>query len=582
MAVELIPLNPDQHVVTFIPKLSAELPFFNLTSYKRGLPSPIKFDGLDEYGHPIHWEVFPNFSKEIGAPGVEAHRVWYLLIKPAIDEARELNGKVPQVIPLGRVRECIRKVGWSAGGRQERDLVQALRQIGFAGCIADLWVPTKEQDDQGRTKYIQLKGSFSRMSIYAIGEHHLTEEELQSASFNYDLEDIIYIKLDPLEAKLQEAQDQRIYDNEYLFSVNPAARRWYELLAPKIFGVVKNKGAYCEIRYSWYVKHHHTLKRFYERREVVKQMQGVVKDHLTADYITKVEYRKVKEADQELDFIIRYYPGEGAKESIARIQGHIYHKKKQLKETSANLTETYTETKQGSVEQPILETLAATLTEEEKQLIRTLNTEFEIAITTAHQLVKDNPEAVKAQLAYWPSRSVNFHTGKAGWMITAIKQNYAPASNWQEQKQQQEAKNERQAQVAKRESQKAAYEQYRSDTLDNYISEHAGEYEAILEAQMARFRKTSPNPLLQGMARNEISQRIELLTYETYCAQQQPSVEPITITTQEAPQSAQDERTSEQGSVTQAQAQTTIQEPPAQATEPAQTPHHNTQPSHLL
>jgi hypothetical protein len=53
---------------------------------------------------------------------------------------------------------------------------------------------------------------------------------------------------------MQKHQGQRPIDNEYLFSVSPSARRWYELLAPKIFGVVENKRnsqeGFCEIRYS--------------------------------------------------------------------------------------------------------------------------------------------------------------------------------------------------------------------------------------------------------------------------------------------------------------------------------------------
>lgn len=71
------------------------------------------------------------------------------------------------------------------------------------------------------------------MSVYAIGEHHLIEEELARKTFDFDLEDVLYIRLDPLEAKLRQLQDRRILDNQYLFSVNPAGRRWYELMAAK-------------------------------------------------------------------------------------------------------------------------------------------------------------------------------------------------------------------------------------------------------------------------------------------------------------------------------------------------------------
>src|SRR4030095_3341918 len=98
----------------------------------------------------------------------------------------------------------------------------------------------------------------------------------------------------------------------------------YDRMAAKIFGVIKNNGQFCEIRYSWYIKHHHTLKRQYERFRVVEQMKRVVKNHMESGYLSKVEYRAVKEPGQEIDYIIRYYPGEGATESTGRIQTYIH------------------------------------------------------------------------------------------------------------------------------------------------------------------------------------------------------------------------------------------------------------------
>ena len=266
-------------------------------------------------------------SDEIGAPAVEAHEVWYLLVKPSIDSKRRTDGSIPEIIPLGGLRECLRKVGWSAGGFQARELIKALTQISFAGCVADLWVPTGEEDVEGKQKFLQIKGRFSRMSVYAIGEHHLTEKELAQSKFEFELEDVLYIRLDPLEAKLQQLQDRRILDNQYMFSLSPAARRWYELMAAKIFGVVSNNGQFCEIRYSWYVQHHHTLKRQYQRFRVVEQMKRIVRDHVESGYIARVEYRAVKAPDQEIDYIIRYYPGPAATTSMDRIQSHLRKRK---------------------------------------------------------------------------------------------------------------------------------------------------------------------------------------------------------------------------------------------------------------
>src|SRR6185295_12488705 len=91
MAFELIPLNSEQHTLTYVPKLTTELPFFNLTARHKDIPKVIKYHGRDSAGRPINWEVYQDTSKEIGAPAVEAHEVWYLLVKPSIDSQRLAN-----------------------------------------------------------------------------------------------------------------------------------------------------------------------------------------------------------------------------------------------------------------------------------------------------------------------------------------------------------------------------------------------------------------------------------------------------------------------------------------------------------
>ncbi len=436
MAFELIPLRAEQHTITFVPKLTTELPFFNLTSRRKDIPKVIKYQGRDAAGRPIKWEVYQDTSKEIGAPAVEAHEVWYLLVKPSIDSQRLPDGTMPEIIALGGVRECLRKVGWTAGGYQAHELIKALTQISFAGCVADLWLPTGEHDQEGKERFLQIKGRFSRMSVYAIGEHHLTEAELAQKSFDFDLEDILYIRLDPLEAKLQQLQDRRILDNQYLFSVNPAARRWYELVAAKIFGVVKNKGEFCEIRYSWYVKHHHTLKRAYAHKRVRFQMDRVIRDHLASGYISKVEYRPIKETDQEIDYLIRYYPGPGARESNTRIQTFIREKRTWRKLQSANHTP---KQQMNTVSAPQEFLALSVTTAKDHDLISQLIFKFSISPIKACGLVLASKEAVNIQLEAWPFRNLQ-PRNPAGWMIQAIENNYqAPISYFENKTKQQKS-----------------------------------------------------------------------------------------------------------------------------------------------
>ena len=433
MAFELLPLKPEQHTISFVPRLSLELPFFNLSHRKKDTPKVIKYEGRDEAGRPIRWEVYQDTSKEIGAPAVEAHEVWYLLVKPSIDASRKRDGSIREIIPLGGVRECLRKVGWTAGGHQARELIKALTQISFAGCVADLWVPTEEQDLQGKTRFLQVKGRFSRLSVYAIGEYHLTEEELAQSRFEFDLADVIYIRLDPLEAKLQQLQDRRVLDNQYLFSVSPVARRWYELMAAKIFGVVSNNGQFCEIRYSWYIRHHHTLKRYYERYRVVQQMKRVIGDHVESGYISKVEFRAVKQPDEETDFIIRYYPGSGAKDSNVRIQNFI-RERRQRKRQNHPISSRSAPAVIGTTHPPMALSI---VTAAHQRLASELILHFRVGPLKATALVLKQTSTVALQLEAWPFRNVA-PRNIAGWIIQAIENNYELPESYLDYKKQQQ------------------------------------------------------------------------------------------------------------------------------------------------
>jgi hypothetical protein len=467
MSVELIPLKPEQHKVTFVPKTTTDLPFFNLTYRRKDIPKSVKYEGIDQAGHPIRWQVFHNTNDEVGHAGVEAHEVWYMLIKPAIDASRKENGSIPQIIPLGGMRHCLRMVGWSVGGHQARELIKCLTQIAFAGCVADLWFPTGEIDEEGKEKFLQIKARFSRLSVYAIGEQHLTEEELKNQKFEFDLEDQVYIRLDPIEVQMQQlqAQQHRLIDNEYMFSVKPIARRWYELLAGKIFGTLKHKAPFFEIRYSWYIKHHHTLKRFNNLKRVTAQMNRVVYDHLQSGFLKKVEYRKVKEPDQELDFSIRYYVGVSAKESIDRVQGHIANRKRlkhdeyvSVKESDFAKIDPVSDVSNPAATNPHLEvkvvkevpnfdaqanlesrgrtatamtTLVTHLIGDQRVLLNQMTTDFMISQSKAYLLLRKFPtKDVDLQIRAFEWRGDDIKN-KAGFLINAIERNYALPHSFQ-------------------------------------------------------------------------------------------------------------------------------------------------------
>lgn len=452
MATELLPLKPNQHTVTFVPGVTTDLPFFNLTYNKRNTPTEIKYEGKDDAGNPMRWEVYHNTSENIGYAGVLAHEVWYLLIKPMIDASRQASGEIPQIIQLGGIRECLRMIGWTAGGHEARELIKVLSQIAFAGVVADLWFPTGEFDAAGKQKFLQVKGRFSRLSVYAIGEHHLTQEEIEQAKFEFDLEDKLYIQLNSLEARLQQlqSQQQKLIDNEYMFSVKPIARRWYELLAGKVYGTVKHNAPFFEIKYSWYIKHHHTLKRYYQRFRVVQQMNRAVEDHLETGFLSKVEYRQKRESGEELDFIIRYYVGQGAKDSINRIKGYLLNKERKKSDAPtkvkkahitpkiaseaqkrSNLPNTAETTEIEAILEPqgIFESREAlalldTVTDAHREAVKTLFLGYQISFKKSYKLVTEKFDECQRQIEAMPFREVEMKN-KPGFLIKAIENSYS-------------------------------------------------------------------------------------------------------------------------------------------------------------
>lgn len=427
MSGDLIPLTTYEPPITYLPKFTTDLPFFYLTKQKEQLLRDIDFQTVDSEDRPLRWKVSPH---KVGAPGIEAHEVWIKLIKPAIDRERSRReGKIYSIIPLGSVNGSLKALGWGAGGWQQEKLFRCIKQIGYAACEADFWLPTTTIDQEGRQLYRHVKGAFNRMSLYAIGSKHVTEEELKSGEvgFDFDLEDTVYIQLHPLEVLIQQSQPQRPTDNEYLFSVSPAERRWLELLQPFFFGVTNNPHktrGYCEIRYSWYVKHHHTLARQTERRRVVEQMNRLITDHKRFGYVAKVEYLPVFDkwfgADRQvIDYIIRYYPGKGAIESNKRIRARI---KEFEQRDSLQLTLNFATP--GSAGAPELKKEPeekTDLTEEQQELLARLLNEG-LFLDTAETFMREKPEEVRRQLDFLAFRTSNIN--RAGLLRLAIEQGW--------------------------------------------------------------------------------------------------------------------------------------------------------------
>jgi hypothetical protein len=156
----------------------------------------------------------------------------------------------------------------------------------------------------------------------------------------------------------------------------------------------------------------------------VQQMKRAVRDHMESGYLSKVEYRAIKEPNQEIDYIIRYYPGPGASESNSRIQTYIREKKNRPRFRSATPTQ-----QQVSPAATVPQALSlSVITANHHDLIKQLIVNFRINPLKACHLVLTRKEAVSVQLKAWPFRETK-PRNLAGWMIQAIENDYElPAS----------------------------------------------------------------------------------------------------------------------------------------------------------
>jgi hypothetical protein len=537
---KLVPLTDDQHEISLAGKATTDLPFFYLTKRKERLSQPIVFEGTDSEGRPMRWVATPNSA--IGSPAIDAHEAWTRLIKPTWEAYRTPDDRLPNILPLGGVRQCLRVVGWGAGGWEARRLLAALNQIGATWCAADFWIPTHQKSADGKPTFRAIKGNFSRLTIFAIGSKHLTDDELRDGkfSFDFDLEDTIYLQFHPLEVAIQESQPQRYLDNLYMFSVGPAARRWYELMAAKVFGVVKNGGVYCEVLYSWYVKHHHTLKRRTTRRRVTQQINEIVREHLNSKFISKVEFRAIKETGKEIDFLIRFYPGRAAKESIARVLSSIHKKRlpageprrlsrrRNLLDDAAVFTAEASEEReeQSRPESPAMSPIADTPFLEDL-------TQRGIFRAQAVKLISPIPsqqrERVGDYIDYWD----NIPSDKRGpGLLYSLIQNSDPLpasfETRGQRKMRREAEERHQRIRSVKERLTAAYAEHHRNAIDNFIIADLGaeEFErrvdarkTELSAQGGLWEQMSP-ALADNMARSalraEIADNLAIISFEDF------------------------------------------------------------------
>ena len=389
--------------ITFSPIEVIEYPFFCLSRNPAHRKQNIEVNGIDAKGRPFNWRVKPNSD---GLPGEAAWEIWQTLIQPLLHKHQPLKHGL--LVPIGGVRSCLRALGWTISGANAKVLMKALSQITGATIEIDLWLPLLQPGIEGENfRLVRARGP--RILFYSIGQYRVSENELRTGElvYDFDLNDVISIRI-AIEADLQQNIQYRPLDLDYVRSVSPSARRWYELTIGSVFGAVSHPASrgYFDIRYSWYVSRHHTLEPQVGLRRIKMQIEKVIKDHLKRGYLAKVEYLPEKGGR---DVIIRCYPGAGARRSISRV--------KSLLAGGRGLVGIENDPQETTITTPDTKPHS-------EELIQTLVNEFGVIKRFAKQLVEQDAVKVEKQIAAFPYRKAK-PENLAAFIVQAIKEDWS-------------------------------------------------------------------------------------------------------------------------------------------------------------
>ena len=234
------------------------------------------------------WSV--DYNLNVGRPGQLAYRLDTWVIKRRLSE---LPRPFPRLIRIGDLREVARELNHGGDTNAVR---RAFDQNASTFIRAKVTYQTTDKEQE------TLEGYFNRYNVFYRG-HALPGGRHAET---------VYISLNDPYYGLLNKSEIRPLDFAYLRQLTPAAQRFYELVSPKIFAVLKNGRSTAWIRYSDYCQHA-VQKPQPTRSRMQAQMGAVQRPHRQSGYIASVKYKPSPTVDGALDWIIEYEPGPRAR-----------------------------------------------------------------------------------------------------------------------------------------------------------------------------------------------------------------------------------------------------------------------------
>lgn len=247
----------------------------------------------------FQWEV--SYNEKYGEAKQLAYQIDTLIISRRVYEYFEANLPIPEVIPIGSLYQMCQELGMNPrSGKNKNNIKRALGQN--AGAFIDAKVAYKDRGGEER----RLAAQFSR---YAVVHRDQKLPNGQRA-------DQVYIVLQPIYLDVLNSARWRPLDFSYLKMLPPASQRCYEIISTRIFAALKYGHQYAYISYSDYCAFSAQM-RHTKYKPFRAQMDHVHKPHLSSGYLTKVEFEEGHDAEGEVDWTIKYYPGPRATSEYA-------------------------------------------------------------------------------------------------------------------------------------------------------------------------------------------------------------------------------------------------------------------------
>lgn len=250
--------------------------------------------------YELYWKVSPN--PEYGEPRQLAYDLDTLIISKRLDE---IGRPIPRRMKLGSLRGIARELGKDSTSTQ--DIKRALLQNSSAYVTLKIAYTAIDGTRRWAIEHNTRYGVSFRGTTGPDG----TKTEAVFIAWN-----------DPF-LEILNSTKTRPVDYNYLRALGPTARRWYELVSFLFYAAMKNGHPYAEVRYSDYCKLA-PQKRLTDRHKAQTQMGKLHRPHVASGYLAKVEYCATTAGDGNRDWILRYYPGPGAREEYGAFNGPAF------------------------------------------------------------------------------------------------------------------------------------------------------------------------------------------------------------------------------------------------------------------